>query len=57
MPVPASKNGAFWYIVLRLMLLIYIRVLIQFSNCDGLSRMNSYYNEDVIKGVQALYKI
>ena len=30
---------AFWYIVLRVMLLIYTRGKIRFSNCDGLFQM------------------
>ena len=34
-----QQNGAFWYIVLRVMLLIYTQDIIQFSNCDRLSLM------------------
>ena len=33
------QNGAFWYIVLRVMLLTYTRAMIRLSNCGGLSRM------------------
>ena len=35
-----EQNGAFWYIVLRIMLLTYTRAMIRFSRCDGLSRMH-----------------
>ena len=38
-PVPANKMEVFWYIALRIMLLAYIRAMMRFSNCDGLSRM------------------
>ena len=34
------QNGAFRYIVLRVMLLTYIRAMIRSSNCGGLSRMS-----------------
>ena len=34
------QNGAFWYIVLRIMLLTYTRAMIRFSNCCGLSQMD-----------------
>ena len=43
MSVPAKQNGAFWYIVLRVMLLTYTRAMIRFSNCGGLSRMRQPY--------------
>ena len=35
----SKQDGAFWYIILRVMLLTYIRAMIRFSNCGGLSRM------------------
>ena len=35
----SKQNGAFWYIVLRVMLLIYTRGMIRFLNCDRLSQM------------------
>ena len=38
-----TQNGAFWYIVLRVMLLMYTWGMIWFSNCDGLSRMWLHY--------------
>ena len=33
------ENGAFWYIVLRVMLLTHTLAMIRFSSCDRLSRM------------------
>ena len=41
-PISGEQNGAFWYIVLRIMLLTYNRAMIWFSNCGGLSRMMWY---------------
>ena len=37
----SGENGAFWYIVLRIMLLTYTRAKIRFSNRGGLSQMGS----------------
>ena len=37
--ISGQQNGAFWYIVLRIMLLTYSRAMIRFSNCDGVCRM------------------
>ena len=37
----ASSGWAFWYIVLRVMLLTYTWAMIRFSNCGGLSGMTS----------------
>ena len=37
--ISGEQNGAFWYIVLRIMLLTYTQAMIQISNCGGLSRM------------------
>ena len=35
------QNGAFWYIVLRVMLLTCTRAMIRFSNCGGLSECHN----------------
>ena len=35
--ISGEQNGAFWYIVLRIMLLTYTRAMIGFSNCGRLS--------------------
>ena len=37
--ISGEQNGAFWYIVLHVMLLTYTRAMIRFSNFGGLSRM------------------
>ena len=37
--ISGEQNGAFWYIVLHIMLLTYTWAMIWFSNCGGLSRM------------------
>ena len=36
-PISGEQNRAFWYIVLRKMLLTYTRAMIQCSNCGRLS--------------------
>ena len=41
--ISGEQNGAFSYIVLRIMLLTYSPAMIQFSNCGGVCRMQLEY--------------
>ena len=42
--ISCEQNGAFWYILLRVMLLTYIRAMICFSNCGNLIKTRSSHN-------------